>query len=26
LQGADAVVLALRFTVLKGVIDEIASR
>ena len=24
LQGADAVVLALRFTVLKGVIDEIA--
>ncbi len=26
LQGADAVVLALRFTVLKGVIDEIADR
>ena len=26
LQGADAVVLALRFTVLKGVIDEIAGR
>ena len=24
MQGADAVVLALRFTVLKGVIDEIA--
>ena len=24
LQGADAVVLALRFSVLKGVIDEIA--
>jgi 8-hydroxy-5-deazaflavin:NADPH oxidoreductase len=26
LQGADAVVLALRFGVLKGVIDEIADR
>ena len=26
LQGADAVVLALRFTVLKGVIDEIADQ
>ena len=26
LQGADAVILALRFTVLQGVIDEIAGR
>ena len=26
LQGADAIVLALRFTVLKAVIDEIAGR